>query len=89
MKYQNKKGFVLLETLIVTIFTLIIFTVLYTSVVPLLGRYDTLSYYNNIDITYDLYYIRNMVFTDSNYSVIKNYNYKKNKSNGKSRWKNC
>ena len=49
MKYQNKKGFVLLETLIVTIFTLIIFTVLYTSVVPLLGRYDTLSYYNDLD----------------------------------------
>ena len=58
MKYQNKKGFVLLETLIVTIFTLIIFTVLYTSVVPLLGRYDTLSYYNDLDTTYDLYYLK-------------------------------
>lgn len=77
MKYQNKKGFVLLETLIVTIFTLIIFTVLYTSVVPLLGRYDTLSYYNDLDTTYDLYYIRNMLFNDSNYSTIDNNDYKK------------
>ena len=76
MKYQNKKGFVLLETLIVTIFTLIIFTVLYTSVVPLLGRYDTLSYYNDLDTTYDLYYIRNMLFNDSNYESISNLEYK-------------
>ena len=75
MKYQNKKGFVLLETLIVTIFTLIIFTVLYTSVVPLLGRYDTLSYYNDLDITYDLYYLKKMLLADSNYESISNLDY--------------
>ena len=76
MKYQNKKGFVLLETLIVTIFTLIIFTVLYTSVVPLLGRYDTLSYYNDLDTTYDLYYLKKMLLADSNYESISNLDYK-------------
>ena len=76
MKYLNKKGFVLLETLIVTIFTLIIFTVLYTSVVPLLGRYDTLSYYNDLDITYDLYYVKKMLLADSNYESISNLDYK-------------
>lgn len=76
MKYQNKKGFVLLETLIVTIFTLIIFTVLYTSVVPLLGRYDSLSYYNDLDTTYDLYYLKKMLLADSNYESISNLDYK-------------
>ena len=75
MKYQNKKGFVLLETLVVTIFTLIIFTLLYTSVVPLLGRYDTLSYYNDLDITYDLYYLKKMLLADSNYESISNLDY--------------
>ena len=73
----NNNGFVLLETLIVTIFILIVFTVLYTTAVPLLGRYKELSYYNNIDITYDLYYIRKMIYNDSNYSTIYNYSYKK------------
>ena len=76
MKYQNKKGFVLLETLTVTIFTLIIFTILYTSVVPLLGRYDALSYYNDLDITYDLYYVKKMLLADSNYTSISNLEYK-------------
>ena len=76
MKYQNKKGFVLLETLTVTIFTLIIFTILYTSVVPLLGRYDALSYYNDLDITYDLYYVKKMLLADSNYESISNLDYK-------------
>ena len=75
MKYQNKKGFVLLETLVVTIFTLIIFTLLYTNVVPLLGRYDTLSYYNDLDTTYDLYYLKKMLLADSNYESISNLDY--------------
>ena len=61
--FLNKKGFVLLETLVVTIFTLIIFTLLYISVVPLLGRYKELSYYDNVDITYDLYYFKNITKT--------------------------
>ena len=70
--FLNKKGFVLLETLVVTIFTLIIFTLLYTSVVPLLGRYKELSYYDNVDITYDLYYFKNIINSDSNFDNIRN-----------------
>ncbi len=70
--FLNKKGFVLLETLVVTIFTLIIFTLLYTSVVPLLGRYKELSYYDNVDITYDLYYFKNIINSDSSFETIRN-----------------
>ena len=72
---KNKKGFVLLETLVVTIFTLIIFTLLYTSTVPLLGKYKDLSYYNDIDITYDLYYLKRLIKNDSNYNNINNSSY--------------
>ncbi len=72
---KNKKGFVLLETLVVTIFTLIIFTLLYTSTVPLLGKYKDLSYYNDIDITYDLYYLKRLIKNDSKYNDINNSSY--------------
>lgn len=67
---MNKKGFVLIETLVVTIFTLFIFTILYNSIVPLLGKYKQLSYYDDLDTTYDLYYIRNMVLFDINFDDI-------------------
>ena len=72
---KNKKGFVLLETLVVTIFTLIIFTLLYTTTVPLLGKYKDLSYYNDIDITYDLYYLKRLIKNDSKYNDINNSSY--------------
>ena len=58
---MNKKGFVLMETLVVTIFALFIFTILYNSAVPLLGKYDELSYYNDIDTTYELYHYNKII----------------------------
>lgn len=74
---MNKKGFVLVETLVVTIFTLFTFTILYNSAVPLLGKYKELSYYDDLDTTYDLYYINKLIKNDSNYITIKNNHYKK------------
>ena len=74
---MNKKGFVLIETLVVTMFTLFIFTILYNSVVPLLGRYKELSYYDDLDTTYDLYHINNLVKSDTNYQAIISSKYKK------------
>lgn len=67
---MNKKGFVLAETLVVTIFVLLIFTILYNSAVPLLGRYQRLLDYNDLDSTYDLYHIRNLLKKDDNYNTI-------------------
>lgn len=72
---MNKKGFVLAETLVVTIFVLLIFTILYNNAVPLLGRYQQLSYYDDLDMTYDLYHIRKLVESDTNYETIVNSNY--------------
>ena len=74
---MKNKGFVLSETLVVTIFVMIIFTLLYTSTVPLLGRYKELSYYDDLDTTYDLYSIKKMIVNDANFSTIKSNNYTK------------
>ena len=73
---MNKKGFVLMETLVVTVFTMFIFTILYNSVVPLLGKYRELSYYDDLDTTYDLYHIVKLIKNDPNYEEIANNHYK-------------
>ena len=67
---MNKKGFVLAETLVVTVFVLLIFTILYNSAVPLLGRYQQLLDYNDLDATYDLYHIRNLLKKDDRFNTI-------------------
>lgn len=72
---MNKKGFVMAETLVVILFVLIIFTILYNSVIPLLGRYEELSYYDDLDTTYDLFYIRTLIENDDNYENIVSKNY--------------
>ena len=72
----NKKGFVLAETLVVTIFVLLIFSVLYENIVPLLGRYNELSYYDDLDTTYDVYQYKKLLEDDTNYSNISSSNYK-------------
>lgn len=66
-----------METLVVTIFVLFIFGILYNSIVPLLGRYKELSYHDDLDVTYDLYHVRNILVVDKNYKTISNNNIKK------------
>lgn len=67
---NNCKGFVLLETLIVAVFIIGIFTFLYSSVVPLLGTYDNLTTRNSIDGVYKLYHLRKFLYKDDNYKNI-------------------
>ncbi len=68
---KNKKGFVMTETLVVTVFLVTIFTFVYISIVPLMGVYDDMSYRNSdIDIVYKLYHIRRMVTKDSHKNSI-------------------
>lgn len=68
---KNKcKGFVLLETLIVAVFMIGIFTFLYSAVIPLLGTYEDLTNKSNIDVVYKLYHFRKMLYADDNYEII-------------------
>ena len=68
---NNKKGFALTETLVVTVFLVTIFTFIYVSIVPLMGRYDDLiDREKDIDIVYKLYNIREILLHDDNRTVI-------------------
>ena len=40
MKKINSSGFVLAETLVVTVFLMVIFSMIYASFIPLVGEYE-------------------------------------------------
>ena len=61
MKKINNKGFVLAETLIVTVFVMTIFTLLYVNFFPLLGEYAKREFYDDIDSKYDAYWLKRMI----------------------------
>lgn len=64
---RNKKGFVLTETLVVTVFLVTISTFVYVSIVPLMGRYDDMiDREKDIDIVYKLYNLRKLLIMDDN-----------------------
>ena len=61
---MNKKGFALTETLVVVVFLVSIFTFIYVSIIPLIGKYE--SVVNNdqdIDVIYKLYHIRKVIMS--------------------------
>ena len=75
---NKKKGFVLTETLAVTVFIITIFTFIYTAIIPLFGVYkDMAMREENIDIAYKLYHIRKMIKQDLNESEITSNNVKR------------
>lgn len=52
MKILNKKGFILVETLVVTLFVMTIFILVYQNLVPSIGEYETMTSYDDIDSVY-------------------------------------
>ena len=68
---KNEKGFVLIELLIVAVFTATLFTLLYTNVIPLIGDYNQRENYDTSEIKYALYDIRKEIldykFNDKSY----------------------
>ena len=57
MKKINNKGFVLAETLVVTVFLMVLFTMIYSNFYPLIGEYEKRENYDDVDgkkITNDL-----------------------------------
>lgn len=68
---KSKKGFVLTETLVVTVFLIAIFTFVYVSIIPLYGKYEDMTYRNSdIDIVYKLYNVKKMIKADANMSTV-------------------
>lgn len=54
MKLLNKKGFILVETLVVTLFVVTLFILVYQNLVPSIGEYETMNDYDDIDSVYAL-----------------------------------
>lgn len=64
MKNLNQKGFVLAETLIVTVFMMIIFTMIYTELYPIIGLYEQREIYDDLDGEYAAYWIKRIIEND-------------------------
>ena len=60
-KMKNNKGFALVETLIVSMFIVMTFSIIYNSFIPLLGHYEKAEHQDNIDSKYATYWIKRMI----------------------------
>ena len=70
---KNKKGFVLTETLVVTVFLVTISTFIYVSIIPLMGRYeDLIERERDLDIVYKLHNFRKLIIEFADEDVIVN-----------------
>ena len=68
MKKINSSGFVLAETLVVTVFLMIIFGMIYSTFLPLMGEYEKRETYDSVDDKYSVYWIKRMI-EDSSYNM--------------------
>lgn len=73
MKRLNKKGFVLVETLIVTAFVMTLFILVYQNVVPYIGEYEKMSSYDDIDSVYATNLLKQGVLRYGNFDNIDTY----------------
>lgn len=64
---KNNKGFVLVETLVVTVFVAAVFLVIYINFYPLVGEYERRDFYDDLDSKYGAYWIK-VFLQDDNYS---------------------
>ena len=72
MKKNSQSGFVLAETLVVTVFLMIIFSMIFRNFYPLIGEYEKRENYNDMDSLYSIYWIKKII-ESPNYQVDDNY----------------
>lgn len=58
---KNNKGFVLVETLVVTVFVMAIFSVIYINFYPLAGEYERREFYDDVDSIYGAYWMKRFI----------------------------
>ncbi len=61
MKRIGNRGFILVETLIVAVFIMTIFILIYRNSVPMIGKYEELSHFDDLDSVYAANMVRKMV----------------------------
>lgn len=76
MKRIGNKGFALVETLVVAMFVMTIFSLVYTNFFPMIGEYEKREKYDDIDSVYNTFLIKRMLEDPStktgNYNTIRN-----------------
>ncbi len=70
MKKFNNRGFILVETVVVSVFVLTIFVLLYQNSIPMVGEYENRIRYDDIDSVYAIGVIRRLLISDPNYNTI-------------------
>lgn len=73
MKKKNVKGFILVETLVVTVFVVTLFVFIYRITIPSIGEYEQLNVYDDIDSIYYSNLYKQMVTRYANITYIDNY----------------
>lgn len=61
MKKLNKKGFALVETLVVTVFVTVLFGVIYTNMFPLMAEYEKREAYDDLEGKYAAYWVKSLI----------------------------
>ena len=61
---MNKKGFVLVEAIITSVFVLGLFAFIIANVLPIIGDYDKERNYDTIESIYDAHMIQKMLLRD-------------------------
>lgn len=73
MKKLNKKGFILVETLVVTVFVVSLFIIIYQATVPALGELEQQNKYDDIDSVYYSNLYKQMLTRYANIDLIDTY----------------
>lgn len=60
-KKLNNGGFVLVETLVVSVFVMTIFSILYNNFFPLIGEYEKREVYDEVDAKYATYWFKRLI----------------------------
>ncbi len=60
-KKLNNKGFMLVETLIVAVFTMSIFSIIYSNYYPIMAEYERREVFDDIDGKYGVYWIKKII----------------------------
>lgn len=72
MKKLNENGFLLVETLIVTVFVVSIFIFIYSNTVPLVGKYEQRFKYDDLDSVYAADLVRELIMSSTNFEAVRN-----------------
>lgn len=73
MRRLNQRGFVLVETLVVTIFVLTLFIFVYKNTVPVIGDYEAMYSYDDIDSVYASNLFKQVILKYANTDYIDEY----------------